>query len=182
MEWSGQPDSDRWLYRQDLLLIPFSVLWGGFAIFWEAGVLGSRGAGVVFPLFGVPFVLAGLYLMVGRFFARRWVRRRTVYAVTDRRVISIAPSWPRGERVTSVWLGSYPPLEKRLDSSSHGTLWIGSFPFAQRWIAGESGWPGARSAGANAVVFSDIPDAGDVYSRIRRQISDLRSAPAEPRA
>lgn len=136
--WSGRPGS-RWLYPQDALLIPFSLMWGGFAIFWEASVLSNSGArdSMIFPLWGVPFVLAGLYLMVGRFFARRWLRRRTLYAVTDQRVISIAPSWLRGERATSVWLGSYPPLEQRLARDGRSTLFIGSFPLTGRWIAAD---------------------------------------------
>jgi hypothetical protein len=172
--WSGKPDNRRWLYQQDWFLVPFSVLWGGFAIFWEVSVLSSAAArsSVVFPLFGVPFVLIGLYLMVGRFFARRWIRRRTLYAVTDRRAIAIASSWPGGEKTTSVWLGSYPPLDKRLARDGRGTVWIGSFGPAQRWFASEQGWPGGRWMTANAVVFADIPDAADVYATIRRQLSD----------
>ena len=176
--WVGRPDSRRWLYAQDAVLIPFSVMWGGFAIFWEAGVLSSSGArnGILFPLWGIPFVLIGLYLIGGRFFVRRWTRSRTLYAVTDRRVISIAPSWPRSERTTSVWLRSYPPVEKRLARSGEGTIWIGSFPTANRWLASEPGWPGGRSATANAVVLADIPDADEVYSKIRHELSELAAA------
>jgi hypothetical protein len=153
-------------------------MWGGFAIFWEASVLSSSGArnSVIFPLWGIPFVLIGLYLMVGRFFVRRWMRRSTLYALTDQRVISITPSWPRGERTASVWLGSYPPVEKRLARDGRGTLWIGSFPLANRWLATDSGWPGGRSATANAVVFADITDADEVYSRIRHELSESRAA------
>jgi hypothetical protein len=172
--WSGKPDNCRWLSQQDALLIPFSILWGGFAIFWEATALSSGAArsNVIFPLFGVPFVLVGLYLIIGRFFARRWVRRRTLYAVTDLRVIVVAPSWPRSERTTSVWLRSYPPVEKRLTRDGRGTLWIGSFAPGQRWIASEPGWPGGRLMSTNAIVFDDIPDAASVYAMIRRQLSD----------
>jgi len=179
--WSGRPDSRRWLYPQDAVLIPFSVMWGGFAIFWEAGVLsgGARNS-VILPLWGVPFVLIGLYLIVGRFLARRWMRSRTLYAVTDQRVISIAPSWPRGERTTSVWLGSYPPVEKRLARDGRGTLWVGSFPLTNRWLASEVGWPGGRSASATGVVFADISDADEVYSRIRHELSDLKAVRTAP--
>jgi len=176
--WSGRPNSRRWLYPQDAVLVPFSILWGGFAIFWEAAVLSSSGArdSVIFPLWGIPFVLIGLYLMVGRFFVRRWMRKRTLYALTDQRVISIAPSWPRGERTTSVWFGSFPPVQKRLACDGRGTIWIGSFPLTHRWVATDSGWPGARSANANAVVFADIPDVDDVHSRIRHELSVLTPA------
>jgi hypothetical protein len=180
--WNGRPNSRRWLYAQDAVLVPFSIMWGGFAIFWEASVLSSSGArnSVIFPLWGVPFVLIGLYLMVGRFFARRWMRRRTLYAVTDQRVISIVPSWLRGERTTSVWLGSYPPVEKRLARDGQGTLWIGLFPLTNRWLATDSGWPGGRSAMANAIVFADIENVDDVYTSIRHQLSDLTAARAAP--
>ena len=67
--WSGRPSS-RWLYPQDAVLIPFSVMWGGFAIFWEASALSNSGArgSVIFPLWGIPFVAMGLYMVIGRFF------------------------------------------------------------------------------------------------------------------
>jgi len=177
MLWSGAPDCRRLFYPEDAALVPFSLLWGGFAIFWEANALSSASARdtVLFPLWGVPFVLVGLYLIIGRFFLRKWLRRRTLYALTDRRVVSIAPSWPRGERVTSVWLSSYPPVEKTLRADGNGTLWIGSMPSRERRFA-QTGWPGAQAE--KAVVFSDIPDAAAVCARLQQLLSDATSAPA----
>ena len=38
--WAAQPNTSGIFHSEDLYLIPFSLLWGGFAIFWEAAVTG----------------------------------------------------------------------------------------------------------------------------------------------
>lgn len=82
--WVGQSDPSRMLTGRDAFLIPFSLVWGGFAIFWEVSVL-TTGAPWFFGLFGAVFVLIGLHLIAGRFLVKRHRKRTEVYAVTDRR-------------------------------------------------------------------------------------------------
>lgn len=84
--WTGRPDPDVRFAPVDAFLVPFSVMWGGFAVFWEATVIADGGP-PFFVLWGIPFVLAGLYFIFGRFLYKKRRKRRTAYALTDRRAI-----------------------------------------------------------------------------------------------
>jgi hypothetical protein len=33
--WTGQPSTAVIFHKEDAMLVPFSLFWGGFAIFWE---------------------------------------------------------------------------------------------------------------------------------------------------
>jgi hypothetical protein len=171
--WKGRPRADRWLLPTDALLIPFSLMWGGFAIFWEANVLAARHSSPFFAVWGIPFVLVGVYLIVGRFFVRRWMLRNTRYAITDRRALAITPAFRGGHRESAVWLRSYPQIDKR-GSGSRGTLYIGSTRNGPRAIAADPGWPGTGSLSGGGVVFFDIEDPQRVYDLLSSQLSHAR--------
>lgn len=88
--WTGGPDPAVLLGPQDVFLIPFSLLWAGFAVFWEIAVVTSD-APLIFCLSGVPFLLVGAHITVGRFIVKRWLASRSTYVLTDRRAIVVLP-------------------------------------------------------------------------------------------
>ncbi len=73
--WCGKPRTGLTLSPGDIIVIPFSILWCGFAIFWESSVI-STNAPFFFKLWGIPFVLVGLYMVIGRFFADAKAREK----------------------------------------------------------------------------------------------------------
>ena len=92
--WSGVPSRVGVFRSSDLLLVPFSLMWGGFAVFWETMVIRQHGP-FFMKLWGIPFVVIGVYLMCGRFFVSARALRSTVYAVTSERVLVIGGLWRR---------------------------------------------------------------------------------------
>ena len=115
--WQGRPKQGFMASKKDLLLVPFSLMWGGFTAFWEVTVIRQGNAPIFFKLWGVPFVLIGLYLIVGRFVVDAFVRARTQYAVTDQRIIILREGW--FAKVLTVSLDRLPALD--LDQNGNGT-------------------------------------------------------------
>src|SRR5216684_1936911 len=66
--WEGQPAQGIVFRADDTFTIPFSLLWGTFAFFWEYSVLSTARPQLFFALCGIPFVAIGLHFLVGRFF------------------------------------------------------------------------------------------------------------------
>jgi hypothetical protein len=164
--WSGRPGQGVRLTSRDGLLIPFSLIWGGFAIFWELTVM-QHPAPFFFRLFGVPFVLIGLYFIFGRFLVDSWIRSKTTYAVTNRRIL-IARSEPFGKLV-SLNLNRLPDVELQEGPTGRGTLRFG--PATPVW--GYRGW-GGFAAWTPALdptpQFIAIDDAQGVFNQIQNSI------------
>lgn len=73
----------------------FAIPWTAFSLFWMAMAsgFGSAGGGdgflsMAFPLFGLPFVLIGLAMFASPLWPL-FVAQKTIFAVTDKRVIRL---------------------------------------------------------------------------------------------
>ncbi|OPY28920.1 MAG: hypothetical protein A4E28_01192 [Methanocella sp. PtaU1.Bin125] len=126
--WSGQPSRKLLVFRrEDLFMLPFALFWTGFSLFWELGALsavsgpdGLNPVALCFPLFGVPFVAIGLYMLFGRFVVEFLARRRTWYALTDRRVVVLTAL--RDRNVASMPLEKIGRVDITIYRSGRGTL------------------------------------------------------------
>ena len=171
LAWTGQPRPGLRLRSSDVIMVPFSLMWAGFAFFWELSAIRSGGS-AFFVLWGVPFVLMGVYVTVGRFFADARQRARTYYGLTDQRVVIITGLFSR--RVKSLPLRTLHDitLEERGDRS--GTISFGGGNGMANWFGG-SGWPGTEHQRAPA--FELIENARQVHTRIRAAQAAAASLP-----
>jgi hypothetical protein len=122
--WSGRPAQGLLFTARDTMLIPFSLMWGGFAVFWETTVLSEPNAPGFFGLWGIPFVLIGLYFIVGRFLLDAWVRGGMLYAVTNKRIL-ISRSGPF-RKFTALSLERLPDASISESPNGRGTIRFGA--------------------------------------------------------
>jgi hypothetical protein len=164
--WRGRPRQGLMLTRSDSFLIPFSLLWGCFSIFWETSVLRAPNAPVVMVLFGIPFVLMGLFLIFGRFFFDAWVRKGISYALTDRRalILRLRPS----ASFQSVSLERLSEATLNETSNGRGTIRFG--PAVQLWNNRGAGGFGLWIAALDRTPqFFSIDDAKKVFATIQER-------------
>lgn len=136
--WTGMPEKLHLLSSQDAFIIPFSLLFAGFAFYWETMVI-IHGAPWFFPLFGSFFVLVGLYLTVGRFLWMAYVLKRTLYAITDKKVIIKYPG-----QVDILQKRHYPPQAVKQYRDGTGTIHFSSPDSLFSRYNGRTGFPDYR--------------------------------------
>ena len=159
--WRGQPGQGLIFMPRDAGLIPFSLLWCGFAIFWTFGATRS-GAPDFFMLWGMMFICIGLYFVAGRFLIDAWVRRGMQYAVTDRRIL-IARAAPFS-KFTAIGLAQLPEIDLVERAGGRGTIRFGQA--ASIWNnRGMSAWSPSFDP---TPQFIAIDDARRVFDLVQR--------------
>lgn len=106
----------------------FAVPWTAFALAWTGiaigavASMGDEGPGLLawaFPLFGLPFIAVGGW-MLARPFVPLWERGRVLYVVTDRRVLKLALG--RTLEVNTVPADRIGPAQRSENRDGAGTL------------------------------------------------------------
>ena len=158
--WTGRPNPGRVFHSDDGYAIPFSLLWGGFFVFWEN--MAVKSGSLFMIVWGIPFIVIGQYVIWGRFLYDAWIKRRTFYAITNRRVLILQESWKLKRSAT--YLEGIPTIES--EGAAVGTIWFGpKYPV----IAGRGqktrGW--SRFKVGDVPVFADIDDVEAVHHLVR---------------
>ena len=161
--WSGRPAQGLRFTGRDVFLIPFSLFWGGFAVFWEVSAVTQPKSDVFLSLWGIPFVLIGLYFIVGRFLVDAWIRAGMFYAVTNKRVL-ISRSWPFG-KFTALSLDRLPDANLSESSGGRGTIRFGE---AGPMWGGRNNMSSLTPSLDPTPQFLAIEEARHVYDQIER--------------
>jgi len=166
--WAGIPNPSVIFHWEDWAMVPFSLLWGGGALFMGAESFGWwRGKPGTAPTwdFGMiviaAFIAIGQYLIWGRFVMDGWLKRRTYYGITNRRSLFLQQSYERKSRV--VYLDTLSEIEH--EGSTTGRIWLGP---RGPMVGGRSQ---SRSLSAVNIsgavpVLTDIDDVEAVYHLI----------------
>jgi hypothetical protein len=116
-------------------------------------------------LWGIPFILIGQYLLWGRFLYDAWLKRRTYYGVTSRRILIVQDGWSRKSNFN--YIDVLPTIQK--EGTANGTLWFGpKYPVLAGRLQGTRNM--SRFNVGDPPIFADIDDVDSVY----RLVLDLR--------
>ena len=126
--WSAQPRAG--LLKAGFGTWLFAIPWTVFSLVWEMMALGVWFVdntpdglrwtfGIAMPLFGVPFIVIGFWMLWSPVRAMQQARH-TIYGLTSRRVLRVVQG--RGREVESVLLDQMGPIKHRVRRDGTGDL------------------------------------------------------------
>jgi hypothetical protein len=167
--WSGKPKQGLVFRSSDYFLIPFSLMWGGFAIFWEIMALTFLSADsnapaaikVIFPLFGIPFVLIGLYMIIGRYWVDSKIRSNTTYGISDKQILISSGLFD--QKLNSLPIQNLPNLEMIQKQDGSGSILFGQFTF---FYGVNQGFPMPGHRRMQVPQFECIDNVAEIYRTV----------------
>ena len=163
--WTGRPIRGKLFHRQDMYMIPFSIVWFSFVIFWERSAI--RSGQTFFIIWGVPFILVGLYIVFGRFFHQQLLKKNTYYAITTERILRI-----RGSRTDFLALNRVETMQQQRNRDGSGAIYFNSEAAAIRPYIRTRGFS-SRPAGQEPFCLEDIADVDSISRLIAEQMEEL---------
>lgn len=162
--WAGRPKQGVVFHGVDIFLIPFSLVWtGGVLLAFTASIFSDNGTNtlVSIVIFGLMFAI-GLYFVAGRFWFDSRRRKKTIYGVTNERVMIQSGVFRR--RLKSLNLRTLSDITLDEKRNGEGTLFLGPQSASDVWHRSFS-WPGASYS---TPTFEGIHDAKQVFDILRQ--------------
>lgn len=127
--WEGAPEKGLTFTSRDFVLLPFSLFWLAFSLFWEFSAIRSTGS-LFMVIWGLPFVGVGIYLLFGRFLQTAFLRRKTYYIITNQKLIIRT-----GSKVKIYRSDDLPPMNIQLHKDGTGTIlfWEAGYSRGRRY-------------------------------------------------
>lgn len=160
--WSGKPNPSILFARMDFVFIPLYTAW--FAIMLYFIITRANTTGELYIVFS-PFILAGLYLTAGRFLYKRLIKKRFVYAITDKRLLFAAFN-AKGQckRLKSLELKQVHNSSIEMSGTTTGTLQFGCFPLYEGAMVNTGIDLYLCNNKDGFIAFFDIDDVVKVYN------------------
>ncbi len=173
--WSGQPQAGLVLRVHELFMVPITLLW--CSVLLPVGVLSAdallrhpeRIAFGALPLMLVVMPVAfgfGFYALIGRFLLDDRLQKKTIYAVTDRRLLIMSGLWWRWVRERPFdrisWIRAWRHWSGRT------TIIFGPYPFIHSPRVA-----GFRSPRFGWFVFERIEEGAAVLSLLAEKRGDI---------
>lgn len=156
--WAGKPNPGIQIGPQDLFMIPFSIVWCGFSIFW---VFMAFQSSMLFAFFGIPFIFVGIYLVFGRFYIAKRKKESTVYGITEKRIL--IKTGKRKVQVQSFHIATLPVIDLIETKDGRGTITIGpKIPYTTG-LQPRGAWPGTTVI---TPTLNEISDARNVFNQL----------------
>ena len=161
--WSGMPQPGLRWRSNDWFAVPFALFWCYMVMFGatQHGIHADQPPLYLTPG-GIPFVLIGFYVLVGRFFVDWYQRTRTYYGLTDQRIIILDGLFNR--QIKSLTLATLSDISLTERSNGSGIITFGLGSSSSSWF-GRSSWRGTNNQ--QAPNFDIIENVRKVYALIR---------------
>lgn len=162
--WQGQPDPTPDWSEFDIKDFVFGMVFTGFAVFWIINALGmapgSSFMGIVFPLFGLPFLVIGLGKAGLGIFWRAYQRRHIWYSLTNQRAFIASDLFGR-KSLDAYPIGPATPLAHEEGPPHH--IW-----FATDFVKTAEGSKRRR------IGFTHLTESREVFDLMRRLQRELQ--------
>jgi len=138
--WKGSPVISKIFSKQDIYLIPLSIVWSlmfllplsSLIIVAKTGEIANDFLRIFLIFLLISFIVQNFYVFIGRFIAKRFTKRNLIYIITDMRIIIVKQNWKLSSRhSTSLDIKTISAESFTYDRNGIGTIIFGEASWVQ---------------------------------------------------